>query len=145
MAKAKTNPSPIPPARFGKDHWSTFGYLCCIITSDKGVPDMRRLRIDCSRHPGFKGPMMRGFADGKGYPTIGRILPSGEKDMIENHDDIDCIKDLVAAGLVEWKGTGVTPVFALTKLGWKVNREMTEWKAEDRRFIDFVPSFVKAS
>ncbi len=54
-------------------------------------------------------------AESKGYPT--RLKDGSE---LANHDDWDCISDMEAAGLVEWRGTGLQPIITLTNYGWLV-------------------------
>jgi hypothetical protein len=96
-----TSVPPVEPARFGKDHWSTFAYVETRAVDHKGTIEHDHMRCDTDRHPmlalagrrtsvvgfGMSGPSAK-------YPTFAK----GEQ--IENHDDYDCLDDLVAAGLL---------------------------------------------
>lgn len=55
------------------------------------------------------------------------------------HDDWDCIEDLVAAGLVEWHGTGAQPVFRLTPEGERVAGLLRAHKQRGGVFAGFKP------
>ena len=79
----------IPVDRWGKDHWSTFGYLETRVVDHKG-----RLYPALGGERGID-PHLRGH-DWRGaeYPTR---LSDGE---LWGHDDIDCIVDAIVAGLV---------------------------------------------
>lgn len=45
-------------------------------------------------------------------------------------------------GLVEWHGTGLYPVFKLTKLGNLIAAELREHKGDGGQFRNFVPSVL---
>ncbi len=79
---------------WGKDHWSTLAYIETRCVDHKGVLKNANMRTDAGRHPLF---MARGFAspgDGSRYPTI---YKGGE---LTDHDDWDCLYDMVQAGLL---------------------------------------------
>src|SRR5271154_4036156 len=81
---------------FGRDHWTTFLYIetCCV--DHGGMPNKVRMRCDRRRHPWF---VHMNPADGMregGYPT--RLRDGAE---LHDHDDWDCIDDLIAEGLLE--------------------------------------------
>lgn len=99
IAWRTTSVPPIEPDRFGKDHWSTFAYLETRIVDHKGTIAHAQMRCHATRHPimlaAKSGIMSASGADGSQYPTI---LAEGE---LPNHDDFDCIDDLIAAGLLE--------------------------------------------
>ena len=101
--------------RWGRDHWSTLLYVEDVCVSGNGEPVAERMR----QWPGRprRGRLLDAVpglpAPGKGYPT--RLNDGTE---VHDHDDFDCVEDMVDAGLVEWRGTGLRPVFRLTALGW---------------------------
>lgn len=115
--------------KFGKDHWSTFGYVACRVVSHDGIPDRAHMRCDHDQHPGLY--FSHGLVPQK-YPTI---LKGG--DELKDHDDYDCVDDLEAAGLVSTHGTGVHPIWKLTDLGWEFHKALTLFKNEGGSFADF--------
>lgn len=92
-----TSAPPVPPEDFGRDHWSTFAYVETRTVEYRGTIDHDHMRCHGNRHPiMLAAKTFRGGGDGSRYPTIlagGRDLP--------NHDDYDCLDDLIAAGLLE--------------------------------------------
>lgn len=133
----KTKPR-VPISNWGKDHWSTFAYVETRIVDYNGQVDRRHLRVLDQKHPAF--------AHGHpatSYPTQLRVLPSGGLETIPDHDDVDCIEDAVAEGLLLWEGTGRHPVFKLTDLGSKIAGELRAWKSKPmNNYCDFTPSTV---
>lgn len=124
--------------RWGRDHWSVFGYIGSLLTGGVklGVPDRDRMRCDVGIHPALIGPRLAGspMAHSK-YPTR---LKGGVE--VSDHDDWSCADDMEAAGLFSWEGTGINPVFRLTDAGWKVLHELNEHKGRGGQFADFEPS-----
>jgi hypothetical protein len=118
----------IPIEMFGKDHWSTFAYICCRIAGHEGVPEKAHMRTDLDLHPALGD----GHLNETKYPT--RL--AGGVDM-PDHDDWDCAEDLEAAGLILQHGTGSNPVFALTDKGWKRFRHLTEFKNSGGSFGEY--------
>jgi hypothetical protein len=95
--RTTSNP-PIEASRFGRDHWSTFAYIETRIVDHKGALSHAHMRCHADRHPVMmlaKGSGL-GVADGSAYPTQ---LRGGEE--ARDHDDYDCVDDLIAAGLLE--------------------------------------------
>lgn len=94
-----TSTPPIEPARFGKDHYSTLLYVESRAVDHRGLLDHDRMRCHGLRHPVMLMAKRRTIAfgtdqaDGRRYPTLLR-------DGIEqpDHDDYDCLDDLLAAG-----------------------------------------------
>jgi len=121
---------PIPMTRWGKDHWSTFAYVEMRIVDYAGVPNRRHLRVSPKRHPGL--------AHCPWEVDIPTRLNDGK--VRNNHDDIDCIDDMIAAGLLEWKGTGINPIFKLTPLGKEVAGLLRKHKGDGGWFATFDPS-----
>ena len=92
--------APVSPARFGKDHWSTFAYVETRAVDYKGAVDHDHLRCAAARHPLLLTAKRRAFAGehpgADRYPT--RLQEPREE--IAPHDDYDCMGDLVVAGLL---------------------------------------------
>lgn len=101
----------IPIKEFGKDHWSTFAYVetLCVDSIHKGVGtlDWKRLRVNEKSHPlhaiNFQ---MTHVAWKRDFGTIlrGYFRPNGKTDTrrrAPDHDDVDCLDDLEAEGLLE--------------------------------------------
>jgi len=138
-AIARTVPA-VPITAFGKDHWSTFAYIetCCV--DRKGVVELVRMRTDAQRHPGLVGRVFTSDAVRR-YPTqLRRDDVTGRLRTLDDHDDWDCAEDLEAVGLLEWRGTGIHPVFVLTPLGRRVASQLRQHKAAGKNFCDFTPA-----
>lgn len=153
----------LPIDQWGKDHWSTLAYIESRCVDHGGVLKNANMRTHAARHPLF---MARGFgtpSDGSQYPTRYK----GGK--IANHDDWDCVYDMVQAGLVTilrpqsitlWE---VLPgkhgpikyrnrmqtrelevAVKLTDLGHQVAGELRAHLAKQRNYQVFSPSFAPA-
>lgn len=123
---------PIPPRRFGKDHWSTFAYVECRVVDNGGVPNRQHMRCDPRIHPGLTNSANREFGGSRRYPTR---LRDG---VATRHDDWSCVDDLAAAGLVEILGTGIHPVWRLTDRGREVAAKLRAHKSAGKNFASFV-------
>ncbi len=148
----------IPLDQWGKDHWSTLAFIETRCVDHKGVLQNAHMRTHVGRHPLF---MARGFkspGDGSRYPTI---YKGGE---LADHDDWDCLYDMVLAGLItvrpkdealwdvpvgkrgpiqyrdrlQTKELKVT--VKLTELGNQVAGELRAHKAKQRNYQAFSPS-----
>lgn len=88
----------VPLSDYGRDHWSLLLYLESRTVDQKGVLDARHMRTDVARHPLFSSPTpgISGFGNTK-YPT--RLRNDGR---LDDHDDWDCLYDLVREGLVQF-------------------------------------------
>ena len=106
--RTKWDGKAIPPERWGKDHRSTLLYIETRCVDYGGVLDRRQLRTDASEHP-------TRLADG--IDLLG-------------HDDLDCIDDMIEAGLVQSWGTGLNPVVSLTDAGWIIAHNMRRERAD---------------
>lgn len=117
-------------ARWGRDHWSTLLYVEDICTNGSGEPVAERMRQWPGRPVRGKLLTAMGPPEGgnKGYPT--RLNDGTE---VAEHDDFDCVEDMVDAGLVEWRGTGLRPVFRLTALGWAMASALRQHLATAER------------
>ena len=131
----KPDKKPVSVEHFGKDHWSTFAYLDCRATDNKGTIDREHMRCDQDLHPGLRNSANRNSAKGdRKYPTI---LRGGIQ--LENHDDWSCFEDLEAAGFVKWEGTGFNPIVVFTELGNKIAGKLRAHKKSGGSFSTFEP------
>jgi hypothetical protein len=94
-----TSVPPITPDRFGKDHYSTLLYVETRAVDYKGLLDHEHMRCNGLRHPIMLLSKARSIAfgttqvDAREYPTW---LAGGVEQA--DHDDYDCLDDLLAAG-----------------------------------------------
>ena len=110
----------------GRDHWSLLLYLETRAVDHRGVPDFRNMRCCKHRHP------LYGHALGAllGWDAkCATLMPDGSQPDPE-HDDWDCVEDLIALQLIVWGGTGAQPVFELTDIGWLVAGVLRRARAE---------------
>lgn len=84
--------SSLPPAVWGKDHFSTLAYLETCAVDHSGSVSNARLRCDERLHPAVVDRLP---VEARDYPTI---LRGGK--LQAGHDDWSCIEDFVAAGLL---------------------------------------------
>jgi hypothetical protein len=107
---ADTSRTPVPMTLFGADHWSTFGCVETRAGDHNGLLDHDQMRCHAGRHPVMlhaKRRVSGACADGSRYPT--RIKASATPDPdrrygvteVPDHDDYDCLDDLIAAGLLQ--------------------------------------------
>jgi hypothetical protein len=121
----------VPIEQWGRDHWSTLLYVESVCVDHDGIPNRDRMRVDLERHP-FYGGRAHWIQDRKAkYPT--RLKGGVEK---HDHDDWDCVEDMVEAGVVDWIGTGANPQFALTEKGYKLAAALRQHRAESGRKTD---------
>lgn len=92
-----------------------------------------RMRTNIKTH-GFCGNPN----DGSKYPTI---LRNGE--LLEGHDDWDCLDDAVKIGLLEDVGTGLNRTFKLTSEGRRIANLLREHKCQGGKFVNFSEWFDK--
>lgn len=91
-----TSVPPVPPDRFGEDHWDTFARLETSAVNYRGTIVHDAMRCHHGRHPIMLLARKKWGPGGDKYPTY---LAGGDK--LPDHDDYDCLDDLAAAGLVE--------------------------------------------
>ncbi len=132
----------IPMDKWGKDHWSTFAYLETLAVDDgKGglaIPVRARMRTNEETHPVI-GVARGGNDSGYPIPVGGKQYPTRLKEgEVEEHDDWDCIDDMVREKLLEDVGSGINRAFTFTKLGKKVAGELRKHKMGGKNFKDFV-------
>jgi hypothetical protein len=108
----------VPMAVWGKDHWSTFGYLETRTVDYKGTVDFRHMR-------GQRGVKSR-------YPTILAMRVE-----LPDHSDWDCLDDIEEAGLVVNQGSAINPVIQMTEKGCLVATALRAHKAAGGHFGNF--------
>jgi len=125
--------------QFGKDHWSLFGYIGTRVADYGGRLDLIHLRI---KNPALQqnilGTMMWKPKYGtrlKGYWNKDGSINSSL--LILDHDDYDCLDDLEEAKLIKSFGSGLNPVYKLTKFGAKVHSQLLLHKQAGNNFSDF--------
>lgn len=148
--------------QWGKDHWSTFAYIESRCVDHKGVLKNANMRTNVGRHPLF---VARGFGtpgDGSKYPT------RGKHSELSDHDDWDCLNDMVEAGLIAVKpgnaelwevpagrrgpikhqgrvrSKELRVTVKMLPLGSQVAGELRAHLAEKYNYQVFSPSFAKA-
>ena len=109
-------------ARFGRDHKSLLLYIETRCVDNDGKLEKAHLRCNPDRHPAF--------AHSGGWDDKNSTRWDAKVERVVGHDDWDCIDDLVAAGLLEWLGTGTHPKFKLTETGWIVAHGLRRERAE---------------
>lgn len=144
----------VPMSKWGRDHWSTLGYLETRIVDHKGRISHDHMRCHAGRHPFMLRAKRRsnllGGGDGSAYPTRLR-----DSETLPHHDDYDCIDDMIAAGLVTVTmppppaGVLVTGVveaelmtratYALTEQGLRISAELRAHKARGGSWATFTP------
>lgn len=134
----------VPIEEFGRDHWSTFGYIECRCVDHKGVPDRDHMRCNPEQHPGLVNRVDR-WDPKYGTRLKGYGKAEGEAKQalqLEWHDDWHCAEDLEQAGLLITGGTGIHPLFSLTDVGQKVAAQLREHKARGGTFSNFEPDLL---
>lgn len=147
----------VPLEQFGKDHWSLLAYVeCCCVDGRAGIGALehRRVRINPYRYyqpeggpdqPGAIGGVvvsapawnpewgtrLHGFFQAEGEAQAALQLPQ--------HDDLACLEDLEAAGLLVVCST-VNLFVQMTPLGQTVAAQLRAFKAQGGMFARFVPS-----
>lgn len=115
---ACTDGDPVPMALFGADHWSTFAYVETRTVDHRGQLAHDHMRCHAARHPmmlGAKHAVSGVSADASRYPTKVKASATPDDDGfygdadLPDHDDYDCLDDLVAAGLLEVRMPAVGP------------------------------------
>jgi hypothetical protein len=111
----------LPIEQWGRDHWSTYAYLASRILDYRGKLAEEQMRVDPSIHP------LRAHRG-----TTGTVYPTRLKDGSQQigHDDWSCIDDFEEAGLVNWGGSGLYPIFSFTEKGYQVWFQLYRWIAE---------------
>jgi hypothetical protein len=131
----------VPVKKFGKDHWSLFGYVeCCCVDGSKGVGELDPRRIRIKTKTGMLawkeqyGSRLSGFFDFAERSDPKKAEEAGLQ--LLNHDDLDCLDDLEEAGFVEVLSTANLFV-KMTAKGSEVCGLLRAHKASGKNFSDF--------
>lgn len=162
-ATRKTTSLPhVPMKRFGKDHWSTLGYVeTCVV--DKGsdrLNTMTGMTVNSSglAPNGGQLNLLRMRCNEKRHPLLKMLTPHGSvmkfkpehstrlrryfstraksREMAQGHDDWDCLQDMERHGLLEIIST-VNGIIVLTAKGLRVAALLRQHKASGGNFADF--------
>lgn len=144
----------VPMSDWGKDHFSLLGYVetLCVDSINKGVGTINytRMRVNEKTHPPLAqnfamnrtkwnseyGTRLRGFWKADGTTT-------DPERQIKKHDDVDCLDDLEAEGLVEIISL-VNGFVTLTDKGRKISGLLREHKSKGGYFSNFVCDLAMA-
>ena len=109
----------VTPDLFGRDHHSTLLYIesCCV--DQGGRVNREHMRCDRERHP------LRAHLEGKCSSTR---LADGK--LLAQHDDWDCVEDMIACGWMVETGSTMEPRFMLTGDGWGAAQLLRREKAQ---------------
>lgn len=101
-----SSPQATPVEKFGKDHWSLLAYVecCCVDGRDgAGQLELRRLRNKEDNAPGRwrlkHSTRLKGYFDFVDRDDPEKAIEAGLQ--LRDHDDIDCLGDLEAAGFID--------------------------------------------
>lgn len=122
---------------FGRDHWTTFLYIETRCVDHGGVPNRVHMRCDRRRHPLFAHMVPADGMRESGYPT--RLRDGAE---LHDHDDWDCVADLMAEGLLENFGLSMDPVYRLTQDGIRVASLLRVYKSTKGTLDGFSPTWA---
>jgi hypothetical protein len=122
---------PVSPELWGKDHFTTLLYIASVCVDNGGEPKAECMRTWPGRPLRGKVGARQPLRD-KGYPTC---LRDGSE--VSDHDDWDCVDDMVHAGLILWEGTGTQPKFRLTDKGWALVGLLLLHRSEGKRVANF--------
>ena len=126
---------PTPISEWGKDHWSTFAYVGTRCVDYKGVLNKEHMRTKRDKHPKLEGDSQRMFLSGDDeYVTRLSRYFEDNTHCLSDHDDWDCVEDMVALGLLE-KFDSV--MYRLTKEGWRVDNILRQHKARGSNYASF--------
>jgi len=146
QAEQKTSPKiprPVPPEFWGRNHWNLLAYVETRCVDYKGIVTCLHMRVHIDRHKDLiknEAPIFTERAE--------KRLPTMLKDGVElsNHDDYDCIDDLIAAGLIKPLGRDVQfTVFSMTEQGWKAAHLLRQHRAALQEFETFTFEFEDAN
>lgn len=123
----------IPRDKWGPDHRSTLLYIETRLVDGDGRPQNDKMRTNPRRHKALQGRiagMMRWSDD-----EYSSRLANGDRES--GHDDWDCVDDMIAAGLILSRGTGLHPRYELTDAGWaeahRLRRELADRRMAEGR------------
>ena len=119
----------IPIEKFGKDHWSLLAYIETRCVDNQRELDLRHLRCNIKTHPSVALPQhnLEPGVSSLYYPYGTRL---NDATVVDEHDDHDCIEDLVETDLVEVQGTGIRPICTMTERGYQFVAALRKHKCE---------------
>ena len=131
----------IPPALWGKDHYSTLTYIetrCVESINGVGSPKIRQIQTNFNRHPYFDNshPAIGQHIDGADYPIR---LKDGIELAGPLYDEWDVLDDLERWGLIENVGTGFQRVYRFLDEGNRIVGQLRAHKTRGGNYADFVP------
>ena len=105
-------PQVVTPDMFGRDHETTLLYIetCCV--DHAGIVKKEHLRCDGARHP------LRQSRYARDLPKHTASTRLADGSLLSEHDDWDCIDDMIACGWLLDTGGLTDPQFVLTDAGW---------------------------
>jgi hypothetical protein len=121
----------VPIEKFGPDHWA-----CLAIIESAAVNKQPVVAMHLRQKPAGMDPARRILWNAK----YGTRLADGSR--VPNHDDGDCIVDLLAAGVLEVRAPETDPYKAtLTDLGWTLAGRLRRYHAEggNNHYRGFAP------
>jgi hypothetical protein len=130
----------VPMSHWGKDHWSTLGYVEHVDRTHRGKIDNAKMRCNERLHARFAQSSVPGQSvSGRGYPT--RLRDDVE---IEPHDDWSCLEDMAAHGIVHlfFVENGTTSYKArafLTEKGRVLANQLNTHKGRGKTWETFEP------
>lgn len=128
----------VPKEQFGRDHWSTFAYLAHCAIAREGEPDRDKMRTHPkNRH--LMGRLNLMMAASRMTWSKTRLADGVE---LDEHDDWNCMFDLIDAGLFLAVGTGAHPLVQLTEDGYRMLKQVSEFRragVPGRAYSDFRP------
>ena len=127
---------PVPPTRWGKDHWSTFAYIGTRCVDYKGILDEQHMRTKRDKHPDLEGEAQKMFSPGgnKEYPTRLKNYFNDKTNCLTDHDDWDCAEDMIAADLLVKIDEAH---YQLTEEGWRIDNILRQHKAQGNNYASF--------
>lgn len=129
--QAEWDGKPIPPERWGRDHFTTLLYVETVCVDGDGQPRAEKMRSE-------PGRPRRGKVGERAFDPPGRYPTRLKDGDLFGHDDWDCVSDMEHAGLIEWGGTGLQPILKLTDYGWLVAGALRRARAEGINSSNFV-------
>lgn len=141
--------------QFGKDHWSLLDYAESRVHSHQVAPltgelDKEHLRINPNGDYGVLATPSRGMFERSWHYDYGTRLKGYFEEgkstdltmQIPQHDDLNCLNDLEAVGLIEVMSL-VNFFVKLTEKGQTIASELRKWKNKGGMFYNFEPSCKK--
>lgn len=126
----------VPVSKWGKDHWSLLGYVGCRVSDNEGFMDGRHLRCKPDRI-GIQRAYGQGWSPKSGTRLYGYFDNPNDKTLhLTDHDDIDCLQDMEAEGLV-LLGTTVSMFVQLTAKGREFEEALRRFKQDKGNFAQF--------